>query len=404
MASKAQLHLMTSLLNLGQFKVTNYQCSEGIGICLKLEKKEIKVRCPNCGKKTDKLHQNHWRIVKDLPWGEQGVYLEVNRRQMRCDRCGKKFSEELEIVDRKRGYTKRLRKRIVTEVLSSDIKSVAKRNEVSEQEIETMLKDLASELREEKPKGLRKLGIDEIAVVKGQKNYYVVLIDIEKKEIVGMVEKRTQEEVSKYLEAWGEEVLSKIEEVSIDLWKPYKKVANNLMAQAEVVADRFHVMKQVNEELDKERRQVRREAKKAKDEAKLEVLKKSKYPLLKNESDLLEVEQEKMAVVRKEIPKLGKMHQLKEKFRQVFEQSQEWVEGLFNLSDWLQEATELFPDSCRTIKNWIGEIIAYFDNRTTQGVVEGINNKLKLIKRRAYGFRNFNNFQLRTFLIWHFST
>ena len=52
---------------------------------------------------------------------------------------------------------------------------------------------------------------------------------------------------------------------------------------------------------------------------------------------------------------------------------------------------------------WIGAIIAYFDERTTSGVVEGINNKLKLIKRRAYGMRNFTNFKLRSFLTWHFT-
>jgi Transposase len=62
-----------------------------------------------------------------------------------------------------------------------------------------------------------------------------------------------------------------------------------------------------------------------------------------------------------------------------------------------------FPKSCGTIRRWMGEIISYFDNRTTQGVVEGINNKLKLIKRMGYGFRNFDNFRLRVALIWHFN-
>ncbi|MGB5968242.1 MAG: transposase, partial [Spirulinaceae cyanobacterium] len=62
-----------------------------------------------------------------------------------------------------------------------------------------------------------------------------------------------------------------------------------------------------------------------------------------------------------------------------------------------------FPKSCGTIRRWMGEIIAYFDSRTTQGVVEGINNKLKLIKRRGYGFRNFENFSLRSILTWHFN-
>ena len=97
------------------------------------------------------------------------------------------------------------------------------------------------------------------------------------------------------------------------------------------------------------------------------------------------------------------MHLLKEKFRRVFDENSDWVSGLFELADWCAEAYAVYPKSCGTIRRWIGEIIAYFDEGTTSGVVEGINNKLKLIKRRGYGFRNFDNFQLRSFLTWHFT-
>ena len=103
-------------------------------------------------------------------------------------------------------------------------------------------------------------------------------------------------------------------------------------------------------------------------------------------------------------PILTKMHSLKEEFRDIYETQKNWSEGLLSLADWLKDSSKYFPKSFGTIKRWIGEIIAYFDERTTQGVVEGINNRLKLIKRRAYGFRNFENFQLRSFLTWHFAS
>ena len=98
------------------------------------------------------------------------------------------------------------------------------------------------------------------------------------------------------------------------------------------------------------------------------------------------------------------MHALKEELRDIFETSKDWSEGLLEIADWLKDVSKYFPKSFGTIRRWIGEIIAYFDERTTQGVVEGINNKLKLIKRRAYGFRNFDNFRLRSFLTWDFSS
>ena len=69
---------------------------------------------------------------------------------------------------------------------------------------------------------------------------------------------------------------------------------------------------------------------------------------------------------------------------------------------WLSKAKKHFPISQKTIIRWIDEIIAYFDNGTTSGVVEGINNKLKLIKRSGYGFRNFENFRVRCLLHWSF--
>ena len=126
---------------------------------------------------------------------------------MRCPHCQNKFTEKLEFIRRKRVHTLRFVNQIIEEVLNSDIKNVAKRNNLSEQEIETMLKDVSQDIIKEKPVNLKKLGIDEIAVVKGQKNYYVVLVDLEKKKVVGLVEQRTKKAISKYLKQWGNDVL-----------------------------------------------------------------------------------------------------------------------------------------------------------------------------------------------------
>jgi transposase len=179
------------------------------------------------------------------------------------------------------------------------------------------------------------------------------------------------------------------------------------MPSAQVVADRFHVMKQVNKELDTQRKQQNREAAQQKEQPNfaeiLGGLTKSKYALLKNELNLNEQQKNKLEQVKLVSPVLGKMHELKEELRKVFERSNDWLSGLFNLGSWLVSATDYFPESCQTIWRWLDEIIAYFDNRTTNGVVEGINNKLKLIKRSGYGFRNFENFRIRCLLQWHFN-
>jgi transposase len=193
MPSNPQLKLMTELLHLEGVVVTNYQIINDIGIVLHLENIARETECIYCGNKTEKLHQNNQLTIRDLPWGEQALYLRINRRQMRCEQCGKKFTEELNYVSKKRTYTDRFRKKIVAEVLNDDLKNTAERNGVSEQEIETMLKDLGEELITAKPRGLKKLGIDEIAMIKGQGNYYAVLVNMDTGKIIGLVEKRTEE-------------------------------------------------------------------------------------------------------------------------------------------------------------------------------------------------------------------
>ena len=119
---------------------------------------------------------------------------------------------------------------------------------------------------------------------------------------------------------------------------------------------------------------------------------------------MTEIQHSKFGRAEKVAPILTKMHALKEELRDIFESSKDWSEGLLEIADWLKDVSKYFPKSFGTIKRWIGEIIAYFDEGTTQGIVEGINNKLKLIKRRAFGFRNFDNFQIRSFLTWNFAS
>jgi transposase len=89
------------------------------------------------------------------------------------------------------------------------------------------------------------------------------------------------------------------------------------------------------------------------------------------------------------------MHHQKEAFREIFEQAENGGDGALQLLNWLAEAQATFKQNVSTICRWFGEVTGYFENHTTSGAVEGINNKLKLIKRAGYGFRNFDNFQLR---------
>jgi len=129
-------------------------------------------------------------------------------------------------------------RQIIKEVLDSDINSVASKGVVTTEEIERMWKDAKSELIESKPSAVKRLGIDEIALIKGQGKYCAVLIDLDKSELLAILPSRKQEDIRKVLMEWGSQVLEQIEEVSIDLWQGYKNLVTEMMPNAQVVSQR----------------------------------------------------------------------------------------------------------------------------------------------------------------------
>ena len=313
--------------------------------------------------------------------------------------------ETLDFIGNRRKQTDRFAQWIVQQVLHSEVHNVAAQNNLSDEEEESMVQYISKKKLQINLSCLKRLGLDEIALRKGQGDYIVVLVDLEQKVPIGFAPSRKQADISKVLEAWGEATLRQIVEVSIDLSGNYKGLVDKLLPNAQVVADRFHVMKLVNQDLDAARKALGKanqeqtnEVEKRRIEA---VLKQSKYVLLKPEENLTLKQKAKLEDIRKVLPSLAQMHQHKEAFRAIFEQAEDWNDGSFQLLDWLAEAQEAFKESVGTICRWFGEVTAYFDNRTTSGAVEGINNKLKLIKRSGYGFRNFDNFQLRCLICWH---
>ncbi|MEH2048352.1 ISL3 family transposase [Nostoc sp.] len=395
------------ILNLPEMKVLDCQEIEGMGIVITIEKSVNYSTCPSCRKITHSIHQNHWRMIHDLSWSERTVLLKINRRQFKCNKCKKVFSEKLNFVDPSKGYTKRLAAHIIQQVLDSNIHSVAERNDLSDEEVESMLKGQVSLILNINLSQLKRLGIDEIALVKGQGNPKAVLVDLDTHKPIEIVKSRRMEEIREVFVSWDIQVLEQIQEVSIDLWSPYKSLVEELMPNANVTADRFHVMKQVNDELDAMRKAEKKAAmsleNKLEKDRILEGLSKSKYSFLKNEDSLNEKQKEKLKSAQEVSPILAKMHQLKEDFRDIFELTKYWGDSVIKLLDWMHEALSYFPKSIGTMVRWFGEIVGYFDEKTTSGTVEGINNKLKLIKRLGYGFRNFSNFRLRSLLNWHFS-
>jgi transposase len=281
---------------------------------------------------------------------------------------------------------------------------VAKNNKLTEEEVWSV-KTVANKVLPVDVKKLQKLGRDEISLVKGQGKFIVVLVDLKTHKLIGLVGERKQAAIKKKMLEWGEEVLNQIEEVSMDMTGNYKSLVKKLCPNANVTVDRFHVTKMVHQELNQARIDQKKASSslKVKERAKLlESLKGSKYTLLKLEKDLSSEQELKLKQVKNASEILENMQILKEEFHSLFEKSNNLGDGILELTNWLKKAQPYYKKSAATIKRWLGEIVGYFESRTTNGIVEGINTKLKLLKRCGFGLRNLINFEIRALLFWHF--
>lgn len=346
--------------------------------------------CPKCGAYCTELHENHPRMVRDLPISGKDCYLRFIRRRFFCPHCRNPFSEGLSFVNNYRDYTKRYESRIYHQVKENNITVVQRLEGLTYDQIESIF---IAEARRHIPSApfsnLKRLGIDEISLRKGKQAFVLILTNLDTGDVVDVLENRTQEKLRHRLEQLTEQERFQIGEVAIDMWEPYSDVCEELLPNAIITVDRFHVAKAVNEELKKLKNQEKNQHP--------QIIKGAHYPLLKNQEDLTDNQQDKLDQIYESCPALGMAHRLKECLRRIFEYPSTKEKAIQRLQKWsrIAEKEQLFPTFRKTLDKWMDRITNYFCQRTTSGIVEGINNKIKLIKRRAFGFRNFQNFRLR---------
>lgn len=229
----------------------------------------------------------------------------------------------------------------------------------------------------------KRLCIDEISLRKGHQDFVTVVSDIEQGCLIEVIDSHQQGEIIEVLMEQPFEVRQAVAEVSVDMWGGFPKVVQAVFQNAVLVIDRFHVMKAVNQDLNKLRRQLG-----ITDRG-------SKFLLLRNGSDLNTEQELKLTLVLERSPCLKIAYEMKEEFRQIYETSRTVKSGRNRFEHWLKSAQLFYTDAASTIRNHLDGICNYFLSRTSSGVMEGINNRIKLIKRQGYGFSNFDNFRAR---------
>jgi len=218
---------------------------------------------------------------------------------------------------------------------------------------------------------------------KGQGNFVTVVSDNCEGNLIEMIDSHRSEEIIEIFMKQPIEVRKQVEEVSVDMWGGFPKVIKKVFPNALVVIDRFHVMKLVNKDLNKLRR------------AAGITDRQSKYLLLSNRVNLNPEQIDKLELTLGKSECLRIAYEMKEKFREIYETNLTVKKGQKKIKEWLNHAQVFFRESASTIENHFEGICNYFLNRTTSGLMEGINNRIKLIMRQGYGFSNFNNFRNR---------
>lgn len=373
---------------------TRTEYSQG-GAILHIQTKENKICCPRCHKKDYVCSGTVTREFKSLPMGNRPITLRMTVQRIRCNHCGCTIQEHIPFAWAKCQYTKRLAVYIQSLCQYMTIKAVADHLGMSWNTVKEINKEY---LRRKYGKpgldGLKYIGIDEFAVKKGHV-YMTIVADLESGQVVYVGDGKGKDALDGF---WKRLSRSKcnIKAVSTDLSGAFISAVREHLPDATLVFDHFHVVKLANDALDKVRIDTYKELD---SKEKSSAIKGLRWILLGNGERLKsESAAERLDQALKVNANLATSYYLKEELRRVWNQNgKEQAEVI--LFNWIKEARgsgiRHMTRLADTIEQHMDGLLAYYDYKISSGKVEGINNKIKTIKRQAFGFRDSDYFKLR---------
>ena len=353
--------------------------------------------CPHCNAKTTRIKDYRTQIIKDIPIRFKTTYLSYKKRRYQCKNCGKTFYEQVYFLAQRGRKTTRVTEFIIERLTSKQsMKDIAKDANVSSTTVARLLPFLAVS-----PKHLPEvLCIDEFKGNTGYYKYHVSILNAKTNKPIDIVECRYKTHLLDYFKRFPLEERKKVKYIVIDLWKSYKDLAQRYFPNAKVVADRFHYARYATEMVDTIRKEVqnklgKKEKKYFKHSRKLLL---SRYENLKDKKQKEELNyilinySEKLRIAYLEKERLLDIIHMQDKEKAV-KLLNEWVVrcAMSNISE--------LKDCAKTYTNWIEEIRNSLVVPYSNGPMEGYNNKIKTLKRIAFGFRNFTNFKARILLM-----
>jgi transposase len=380
-----------------QYTRTDYQ---GGHVIFTIHQAPKAYRCSACGSPQIESRGQVQRRFRSLPIGTRTTFVLLPIPRVECQACGVVRQVEVPFADPRRSYTKSFERYALELSRRMTISDVARHLDVGWDMIKEIQKrDLSRRFAKPKLKHLRHIAIDEISVAKGHR-YLTVVMDLESGAVVFVGDGKGADALKPFWKRLRGSK-AKIEAVAMDMAPAYCAAVSTYLPNAKIVFDRFHVMKLFNEKLSNLRRALYREAT---DMMQKQVLKGTRWLLLKASENLDEEKDEKSRL--EEALALNKSlataYYLKEDLRQLWEQPGKKFATLF-LNGWLKRAQasgiKMLQQMAKTLAAHRSGLLAYYDVMITSGPMEGTNNKIKTMKRQAYGFRDHEFFKLKILAI-----
>lgn len=396
-------------LDIKSLKVISQHIDSEGNIVVKVRSTNDHSTCHKCGKPATKVNGTApMRRIQHLPIFDKPVYLEIVPVRYRCEDCedGSTTTEQYDWVDRNATVTKGLQEYILRSLINSTVQDVAIKSGLGYKMIQTILDRLVTTAVDWcNFSELGTLGIDEIALKKGHDSYMTIISVRQndgKLRVVAVLDGRDKASVKSFLESIPPTLRDTVKTVCTDMYDGYVNAATEVFGSRAVVVDRYHVAKLYRKPLDQLRIKEMTRLKEELDEEEYGKLNGMMWILRKQHECLSAEDKTVLELLYYYSPKLKKAHQFALKLTGIFNAHTNRKSGLAKFNRWISavEKSDLtcFDTFIPTLKKYMPFIANYFKGRKNSGFVEGLNNKIKVLKRRCYGLFKTDTIFQRLFL------